>query len=188
MLTVNSVKLKECIRWAVTKPSEIKKLSGITIGKQRKNAQEKEKLWGNRMIGQNNNGQWTTKLGEGLVRDVLEILGENPKKISRKGGFEPDWETNDYIYEVKTRNWHVGGTAGEKVLGTWIKYQNIPTLYCKPLRIVCVGFQEHELTFGKTRYFGDNITLKTKQVLELCKSWDIEYIPFSELIKNINYK
>ena len=184
----NSNKIKECIQWAITKPPEITQKPGITMKKQRINAQEKEKKWGNIMIGQNDNGQWTTKLGEGMVRDVLEVRGENPIKITPKGGFEPDWETDNYIYEVKTRNWNVGGTAGEKVLGTWIKYQSIPELYCKPLRIVCVGFQEHELTYGKTKYFGDNITTKTKQILELAKSWGIEYIPFSKLIKNINYR
>lgn len=188
ILGVNSLNIKECIKWAITKPPVITKIHGITMKKQRINAQEKEKIWGNRMIGQIDNGQWTTKLGECLVRDVLEVLGENPIKISPKGGFQPDWETDEYIYEVKTRNWHVGGTAGEKVLGTWIKYQDIPQMYSKPLRIVCVGFQEHELTYGKTKYFGDKITLKTKQVLDLAKSWDIEYVPFSELIKNINYE
>lgn len=180
--------IKECIRWAITKPCKIKKQVGITMKAQRLNAQEQEKLWGNKMSGQTGNGQWTTKLGEGLVRDVLELLGENPRHVVSKGGFEPDWETDDYIYEVKTRNWNVSGTAGEKVLGTWIKYQDIPDLYGKPLRIVCVGFQEHELTYGKTKYFGDNITEKTKQVLELGKSWGIEYIPFSQLITNINYR
>ena len=105
------------------------------------------------MIGQENNGQWTTKLGEQLVYDILNLKGENPRKPVRKGGFEPDWETDEYIYEVKTSNWWVSGTAGEKVLGTWIKYQDIPKLYGKPLKIVCVAYQEWELTYGKTQYF-----------------------------------
>ncbi len=101
----------------------------------------------------------------------------------KKEGFEPDWETDDYIYEVKTSNWWVGGTAGEKVLGTFIKYQNIPELFGKPLRIVCVAYQEYELEFGKTQYFGENVTKKTKQALDLAKSWDIEYMRFSDLVK-----
>ena len=90
------------------------------------------------MIGQTNNGQWTTKLGENLVYNILKLRGENPKKIKKKGGFQPDWETDEYIYEVKTSNWMVSGTAGEKVLGTSLMYQDIPELYGKPLRIVCV--------------------------------------------------
>jgi hypothetical protein len=71
------------------------------------------------------------------------------------------------------------------VLGTWIKYQNIPNLYNKPMKIVCVAFQEWELTHGKTRYFGNNITDKSHQILELAKSWNITYLPFSELVRDI---
>ncbi len=142
-----------------------------------------ERKWGNSMIGQENNGQWTTKLGEQLVYDVLEARGENPRKVEKKGGFVPDWETDEYIYEVKTSNWWVAGTAGEKVLGTWIKYQGIPELYGKPLRIVCVAQQEWELEYGKTKYFGENVTEKTKQVLDLARSWGIEYVRFRDLVE-----
>lgn len=160
--TVNTydMNLKERISWALTKPSNVIKKPDISIAQQKKELQEKEKKWGNDMIGQINNGQWTTLLGEKLVFDVLKARGENPRKVIRMDGFEPDWETDEYVYEVKTSNWWVSGTAGEKVYGTFIKYQNIPELYGKPLRIVCVAYQEEELTNGKTRYFGENITKK----------------------------
>jgi len=180
-------KLKEKCKWACTKPEKIQKKEGKKISEQRKEQENAEKEWGNNMIGQSNNGQWTTLLGEGLVRDILELRGENPRKPERKGGFEPDWETDDYMYEVKTSNWWVAGTAGEKVLGTWIKYQDIPTLYNKPLKIVCVANQEYELEYGKVKYFGDNVSEKTKKILELARTWEIEYIKFSDLIPN-NYK
>jgi vacuolar-type H+-ATPase subunit H len=174
--------LSSRVIWATVKPQKIKKKDGITIAQQKKEFQESEKKWGNDMIQQTNNGQWTTLLGEQLVYDVLQLRGENPRKVERKDGFEPDWETDEYIYEVKTSNWWVDGTAGEKVYGTWIKYQNIPELYGKPLRIVCVANQEDELTNGKTKYFGENVTNKTKQILNLASTWNIEYIRFSELI------
>ena len=134
------------------------------------------------MIGQENNGQWTTLLGERLVYDVLKLRGENPRKPVIKGGFAPDWETDDFIYEVKTSNWWVSGPAGEKVFGTFVKYQDIPELYGKPLKIVCLAYQEEEFTNGKTKYFGENITKKTKQVLDLAASWNIEYVKFSDLV------
>ncbi|KAH8042903.1 hypothetical protein SO694_mt00036 (mitochondrion) [Aureococcus anophagefferens] len=127
-------------------------------------------------------------LGERLVYEILQLKGENPRKPEKKGGFIPDWETEDFIYEVKTSNWWVSGTAGEKVLGTWIKYQNIRELYGKPLRIVCVANQEYELEYGKIKYFGENVTEKTKQALELAQSWDIWYIKFSDLVSDFNYK
>ena len=174
--------LKERVEWALKKPDNVVKKDGITKGQQKQNLRNEEKKWGNDMIGQDNNGQWTTLLGQDLVRDVLKLHGENPRKPSRKGGFEPDWETDEYIYEVKTSNWWVDGTAGEKVLGTFIKYQDIPKLYGKPLKIVCLANQEEELTNGKTKYFGENITQKTQQVLDLARSWNIEYVKFSDLV------
>jgi hypothetical protein len=177
-----NINLKERVGWALHKPDDVVKKEGITKGQQKENLKNEEKKWGNKMIGQQNNGQWTTKLGEDLVRDILQLRGENPRKPARKGGFEPDWETDNYIYEVKTSNWWVGGTAGEKVYGTFIKYQDIPKLYGKPLRIVCVANQEEELTNGKTKYFGENITKKTQEVLDLARSWNIEYVKLSDLV------
>ena len=176
--------LEECVTWAPTKPQPIEKKEGTTISQQKKEAQDNEKKWGNEIIQQTNNGQWTTLLGEGLVFEVLKLRGENPRKVVRKDGFEPDWETDEYMYEVKTSNWWVAGTAGEKVSGTFIKYQNIPELYGKPLRIVCVANQEEELTNGKTKYFGEK-TQKTQQILDLASSWGIEYVKFSDLVSPI---
>jgi hypothetical protein len=173
--------LEERIKWAITKPPNIEKQPGLTIGTQKKNAAKAEKQWGNSMIGQTDNGNWSTLVGERLVYDILELRGESPRKVERKGGFEPDWETDNFIYEVKTSNWWVDGSAGEKVLGTWIKYQSIPELYGKPLRIICVANQEHELQYGKIKYFGPDVSTKTKQALELARSWGIEYITFSDL-------
>ena len=174
--------LKERVEWALTKPNRITKKTDETIKQQLEKLKNDEKKWGNDMIGQSNNGQWTTLLGERLVYDVLALREENPRKPENKGGFSPDWETDKYIYEVKTSNWWVSGTAGEKVLGTFIKYQGIPELYGKPLKIVCVANQEYELTNGKINYFGENITEKTQKILELANSWNIEYVKFSDLV------
>jgi hypothetical protein len=174
--------LKERVEWALTKPNSVVKKDGVTIAKQKDKLKNEEKKWGNDMIGQENNGQWTTLLGERLVYDVLKLRGENPRKPLAKGGFAPDWETDTFIYEVKTSNWWVSGTAGEKVFGTFVKYQDIPELYGKPLKIVCLAYQEEEFTNGKTKYFGENITKKTKQVLDLAASWNIEYVKFSDLV------
>lgn len=187
-ICIQDQNLIERIKWATNNQRvKFKKIADKTVKQQVDEAKKKEKNWGNQMIQQTNNGQWTTKLGENLVYDILKLKGENPIKVVKKNGFEPDWETDNYMYEVKTSNWWVDGTAGEKVLGTWIKYQDIPEIYGKPLRIVCVAYQEYELEHGKTPYFGKNITPKTHQVLDLAKTWNIEYIKFSELVSNFNY-
>jgi len=156
-----------------------------TIGQIRESANKSEKAWGNSMINQKSNGNWTTLLGEGIVRDVLCKLGENPRKPVCKNGYQPDWEGDDYIYEVKTRNWTTGGTAGEKVPAVMYKYSDIPLLYGKPLRIVCVAYQEWELTHGKTRVFGD-ICERKRKFLNLAESMGITYVKFSDLANSLN--
>ena len=51
------------------------------------------------MIGQKNNGQWTTLLGEHLVRDILELRGENPRNNTSPGN-TPLPITNDQGTQV----------------------------------------------------------------------------------------
>jgi hypothetical protein len=176
----------ECIEWA-TNPNKYDyvKRPGKSIKELKDEKKAEERKWGNSMINKNNSGQWTNILGEEMVFKALEKKGENPRKAHTKGGFKPDWETDEFMIEVKTSSWTVTGTAGEKVLGTWIKYQSIPELYGKPLKIVCVAYQEYELEYGKTKYFGKNISDKTKEVLNLAKSWGIEYVKFSDMLKDI---
>ena len=164
---------------------QVKKTDTQTVKQLRDAAQVQEKTWGNQMIGQTNNGNWTTVLGEHMVRDILALRGENPRRPAQKGGYSPDWETDDYIYEVKTRNWTTSGTAGEKVLGTMYKYSDIPILYEKPLKIVCVAYQEYELSHGTTRIFGE-LSENKQKFIHLAKTMNIEYMKFSDLMKDID--
>tara|TARA_B100001250_G_scaffold220867_1_gene189450 strand:- start:648 stop:1298 length:651 start_codon:yes stop_codon:yes gene_type:complete len=182
-----TTRLAELINWALNPynnglASPVKKNEEYTVGMLRKIAKKTEHEWGNKMINQNNNGNWTTSLGENLVRDVLRLLGKNPKKTTGRNGYKPDWECDDAIYEVKTRNWTTSGTAGEKVLGVHYKYSDIPIIYDKPLYIVCVAYQEYELTNGNTRIFGEDISERKREILEMAKKMDIHYIKFSDLV------
>lgn len=181
----NKEQAKQIKEWAITPY-----VNGLTYKKIKKStrdlANKEEKIWGNTMINQENNGNWTTLLGEGIVHDILHNREENPRKPVRKGGYEPDWETDKHIIEVKTRNWTTSGTAGEKVFGTMYKYSDIPILYNKPLKIICIAYQEYELTYGNTKIFGD-ISENKKKFLDLAKSMNIEYVKFSDFIKD-NYK
>lgn len=179
---LNPKSLEECIKWATTRPEKNKKTTDKSIKTLDEEYAKKEREWGNEIIGQKNNGQWTTKLGESLVKSVLYKKGENPRKPLNKGGYRPDLETDTAIFEVKTSSWWIRGTAGEKVYGTWLKYQDVPNLYGKPLIIICVAEQEYDLEYGKLKYFGENITPKTKAVLDLAMSWGIKYMKFSDLI------
>ena len=187
---MTSEQLHAKIQWALTPfmnglTYQVKKTDTMTASQIRDAAQKQEKLWGNHIVGQSNNGNWTTVLGEHMVRDVLIMRGENPRRPQGKGGYSPDWETDDYIYEVKTRNWTTSGTAGEKVLGTMYKYSDIPILYEKPLKIVCVAYQEYELSNGTTRIFGE-VSENKQRFLDLAKTMNIEYMKFSDLVKDMN--
>ena len=150
----------------------------------REKASASEKAWGNRMIGATNNGQWTTRLGEGLVKETLERLGETVRRPQIMNHYSPDWETDTCIYEVKTRNWTTSGTAGEKVLGTMYKYASVPRLYGKPLKIVCVGYQQWELENANTKIFGE-VQPEQQAFLDLAESLNIEYVKFSDLVAQL---
>ena len=177
---------QEKITWATTEypggqTCKMVRTETHTVGQLKSHAMQRERAWGNRMIGNTSNGNWTTLLGERLVFDVLKKLGKNPRIPRTISRYSPDIETDDFVYEVKTRTWCVTGTAGEKVLGVPFKYSDVPHLYGKPLRIVCVGFQEYELTHGNTRVFGTDLSPNKRVMLELYKKMDIEFVKFSDL-------
>ena len=136
-----------------------------------------EKLWGQSIIDSETN-QWTTRLGESLVREIYETQTSvwRPKS---KNGFRPDWETPEHIIEVKTRNWTTSGTAGEKILGCPYKYADIPELYGKPLRIVCVAYQETDSS-------GNAIwtpSPRQDNLLEYWRNQNIEFVKATDLIR-----
>ena len=189
LINTNTLKLIAQIEWAKNPfrnglTCSIQRTCDKKVSQIRDEANKAEKEWGNSMIGQQSNGNWTTLLGENLVHDILVLRGENPRKPKRMNGYEPDWETDDYIWEVKTRNWTTSGTAGEKVLGTMYKYSDIPKMYGKPLRIVCVAYQEWELTHGTTKIFGD-VSESKRGFLDYAKSIGITYVKFSDLVASV---
>ena len=147
-----------------------------------------ERVWGNRMIGQVDNSQWTTLVGEHVVFKVLQELGKNPTIPVKKGGYKPDIETDDHIYEVKTRNWNTTGTIGEKVFGCPLKYAEIPELYGKPLRIICVAYQEEEFVYGKTPIFGTNVRDKHKKFMSFYRDNGIEFYRFSDFVEELEHR
>jgi hypothetical protein len=130
-------------------------------------AQEDE--WGRSLV-KTGSKMWTGMFGQLLIQELFPD-GWRPKCIN---GHQPDWETPEFIIEVKTQSWFTPGTAGEKILGVPIKYRNVPTLYGKPLRIVLFGRAESIWFDIKKDSALENIT-------EFWKSMGIEYVKGSEL-------
>ena len=186
----------EIIRWCYEGITDIT-LRNTSDNKKLKTSKEQEDIWGNKTISQEGNGQWTTLLCEGLAMEALKKLGrKNVRKTTqmkssvRNKKYSPDLECDDYVYEVKGRNWSTSGTAGEKILGVPLKYGEIPTLYKKPLQIILVGYQEYEAREGFA--FGDLLdsTNQTKELhdsLAFYKEHGIEYVAFTDILKNIGY-
>tara|TARA_Y100000385_G_C13031628_1_gene611019 strand:+ start:654 stop:1193 length:540 start_codon:yes stop_codon:yes gene_type:complete len=175
--------LQSVISWARGPLVVPNLISGKASNSDRCAAQLLEKKWGNEMINQTDNGQWTTKLGEQLVKEVLENKGETVIRPISKNGYRPDWETKSHIVEVKTRCWTCPGTAGEKILGVPWKYSDIPKLYGKPLMIICVGYQEWEAK-NKFNLLDSLETISDERLnmLNYWKSIGISYVPFTSLI------
>jgi hypothetical protein len=86
--------------------------------------------------------QWTNKFGEHLCEEIFTLLGKQVSKPVNKQHYQPDAEVDDAILEAKAQTFFTSGTAGEKILGVPFKYRDIPTLYSKPLLIICMGGAE----------------------------------------------
>lgn len=163
--------------------------------KKLKVSKDEEQKWGNEVIGTAGGKQWTTILCQDLVMEALIKLGRKNvrqttslKSSLRPKKYDPDLECDEYVYEVKGRSWSTPGTAGEKILGVPLKYGELPRLYSKPLKIVLVGYQEYE---AKNKFaFGDlldkgNQTIELKDSLKYFKEHNIEYVAFTDILKEI---
>lgn len=156
-----------------------------TSSRKRMIANSLEKIWGNKISYQKNNSNWTTKLSELLVKQVLVRKGIKNWKPAKINHLCPDLETEDFIYEIKSRNWTTNGTAGEKVLAVPFKYSDIPRLYGKPLKIVCVAYQQYELSNGSLNIFDTSkISTEKEALLAFWKANNIEFVKMTDLIKS----
>jgi len=166
------------LEWIYNEPNFIKSLT-----------KESENNFGTEVIGYKTN-QWTTKLGEGILNDILLLLGKEPSKIKnhQRGSngkkLDPDRETEEALYECKARNYTTPGTAGEKILGCPIKYCEVPRLYNKPLKIVCMAFQEVEASKDFQLFEPKSEELKM-QINFWKECLKIEFIKASDLLDEL---
>ena len=127
-----------------------------------------------------NNCNWSGILGECLVKSLLENSGNNVIRPRKNNNLLPDWETDDYIYEVKARKYTSTGSIGEKILGVPYKYADIPILYKKPLKIVLIGYQEYE-AINKFDLFDPSSDNK-QNINNMLKNMGIEFVKGSDLL------
>ena len=145
-----------------------------------------EKEWGQQVSG-NTGNQWTTKFGEELLSEILMLLNKNPKRIkvaytgTNGKKLLPDYETDFGLYENKARTFTTSGTAGEKILGTPMKYCECIRLYKKPLFIVCMAFQEIEADVSFQLFNPKSKELQT--ILNFYNEMGISFVRTTDLLR-----
>lgn len=195
MADFNLLQNKEFIKWCYEWITE-QTLAKTSSAKILKPFSGLENLWWNKLIGQENNNQWTTLLCQEAVREALKKLGyKNVKNANaikstvRDKKYQPDLESDEYVWEVKWGTWTTPWTAWEKILWTPIKYSEVPKLYKKPLRIVVVWYQEYQAKNGFACW--DLIhkeggrSEELDEILYFYKEKDIEFIGFTDILKKL---
>ena len=129
--------------------------------------------------------QWTNKFGEHLCEEIYVLIGKEISKPVKKEHYQPDYEVDDAIVEVKAGTFHTGGTAGEKILGCPFKYSEIPDLYSKPLKILCIGGAEKVCREQYGNLAGSKCSAQKKKFLDFFKENQIEYIGATDILKTL---
>jgi len=127
--------------------------------------------------------QWTNKFGEHIVEEIFYLQEKELRKPIKKDNYQVDYEVEDALLEVKTQTYHTSGTAGEKILGSPFKYAEIPELYSKPLKIVCIGGAERICREQYGNLDGPKCSLQKKRFIDFYKENNIEYVGATEILK-----
>lgn len=195
---INNPNFIKWCNWPITKLSILDKINK-TNKEEFEICKKEERLFWNSLIWEENNWQWTTKLCEWAVKELLqELWYKNVKKArtikstTLNKSYNPDFESDDYVWEVKWSNWTISWTAWEKILGTPLKYSEIPQLYWKPLLIVCLWYQEYE---ARNWFAWGNLIETNKRgngnfidIINKFNELDIKYIWYTDLLNELENK
>jgi hypothetical protein len=181
---------KEVLQWLMGDLSFLPPIESKCKTQDVKTYKVLEDAWGQMMAKKNrpdlvSSGQWTTKLGEDICKELQWILGHEYKKPIKINGFEPDGETEIAIWEAKAQTYFTDGTAGEKILGVPFKYADIPELYGKPLRILCMGRAEKLCREHYGNLPGPKMTDRKREMVEVWKKMGIEYVGATDILAEI---
>ena len=129
--------------------------------------------------------QWTNRFGEYICEEIYTLLGKVVSKPVKKENKQPDWETADAILEAKTQTFYTSGTAGEKILGCPFKYAEIPDLYGKPLKILCMGGAEKVCRESYGNLPGPKCSAQKNKLLDSYRELGIEYVGASDMLTQL---
>jgi len=130
--------------------------------------------------------QWTGKFGEHICKEIYLLLGKDTLSPIKKQGYQPDLEIDDAILEVKTQTFYTTGTAGEKILGCPFKYSEVPDLWGKPLKIICLGGAEDICRRHYGNLPGEKCSPQKKKFLDFFRENRIEYIAATDILRSFS--
>ena len=129
--------------------------------------------------------QWTNKMGEHLCEEILMLQGKNVTKPANKNHYQPDSEVDDGIWEAKIQTYYTSGTAGEKILGVPFKYAEIPVLYSKPLKILCMAGAEKVCREQYGNLDGGKCSDIKRAFLEFYKTNGVEFVGATDILRRV---
>jgi len=129
--------------------------------------------------------QWTNKFGEHICEEIYTLLGKTVSKPVKKNHYQPDSEVDNAILEAKAQTFYTNGTAGEKILGSPFKYAEIPDLYQKPLKILCMGGAEKLCREKYGNLSGEKCSPQKKKFLDFYRENNIEFVGASDILKSL---
>jgi hypothetical protein len=129
--------------------------------------------------------QWTNKFGEHLCEELYILVGKVVSKPLKKEHYQPDSEIDDAIVEAKAGTFYTSGTACEKILGCPFKYAELPDLYSKPLKILCMGGAERICREQYGNLAGAKCSTQKKKFLDFFKENRIEYVGATDILKSL---
>jgi hypothetical protein len=129
--------------------------------------------------------QWTNKFGEHICEELYMLLGENVRKPVKHDNYQPDLEIDDVILEAKAETYFTNGTASEKILGCPFKYADVPELYSKELRIICMGGAEKVCRVQYGNLESAKMTAQKRKFIEFYEENRIKFVGASDLMNKI---
>ena len=129
--------------------------------------------------------QWTNKFGEHICEELYTLLGARVTKPRNQNHYQPDGEIETAILEAKAQTFYTDGTAGEKILGVPFKYAEVPRLYGKPLRIICMGGAERVCRESYGNLSGSRTSAEKQKFLDFFKEMGVTFVAATTLLEMI---
>lgn len=129
--------------------------------------------------------QWTNKFGEYICEEILILHGKEVTKPPNKSNFQPDLEVDNAIWEAKIGTYYTSGTAHEKILGCPYKYADVPLLYGKPLKILCMAGAEKVCREQYGLFGGERCTAQKKKYIDFYNINQIDFVSATDMLRKL---